>query len=1115
MANGKVEKIIEFQAGKAISQLDQVINRLNKTNQVLEKLEKQAKAISFEKFIPSINKFANSFAKLKIDPQNLNNIQIMAQALNRFRMTTMELNKKGVDVTFAKVTKAIYSFSNSVSRMNLLNDTISKIASLGLAINRLVNSSMKLQNTKVAFTSLTQAIYAFVGSILRIKDLDSVIVKLERLANAMEKLKANSKNFTVVRDFTQFEKAKKKIASLQEKIEKLKEEIKKLNAETSKTPSILNKVQKVMGSLQAGIGTIASYLRFSMFRSFLYTMRRLGRWVYDMTKAYASYIENINLATVAYNGLEESMKSLYPFVEKISLAFGLNESEVIRAVGLFKQMANAMQLTQEQGDLLSTGLTKMAYDISSLYNLPFDRALSALQSALVGQTKPIRSATGADITENTLRLTLQDLNIGKEIRELSFVEKRLVMVISLTKQLANAQGDLANTLESPANQLKVLSQQLERLKIALGEFFEIGMRYILPLLNGIVMALVVIIETFTEFIKQLIGYEEYQPNTDGLQGTSDQLDELIDGMEEANKEAEELEKHLLGIDELNILDPNATLTTDGIDPSILDAFNAALTDWDNKMDEVSMKAYQIRDIILSWFGLEPKDDGKWGLVEGESLARSIAETLASIDLSKLKDGVLEVVETLGKILLLSLALRVLLNPFLLLAAGLYLIFDGINFELEYGEDILGEWEKTLLGLSLAVAGIAILFRSWQLGLLALALFGMYETVKGLNQAVSDGVWNWKDMTTVLLGIGLLLLTFGIITKNWILLAMAGIAILGAASIKQLTGFKQRFQEGTTTILDWLALVFMALIYSIVFLIEAILKIILLAVTLPFTLLFDFVAAIGLGLIAIVEGIVDLIIAVINGLLWVINALTGSKLKIEVDYFGVTKNSLKKFASQGGFASGTWTGAVLDAGIASSIDKAVVDAIHSNPEELLNGEKDSSASKSFEEMLKGMGELLSSSEKTTGVMESELDEQKKQTDLLKTETTLLNDIADVYNNMSEEDRKRLLNNTYVLPQGYANGGYPSKGLFLMNEGNSAEMVGSIGGKTAVVNNEQIASALAQALAPMLGSVVTAVENVAANDRPIVLNVDSRQMARANQKGSQKLGYNQIGGEFANV
>lgn len=56
-----------------------------------------------------------------------------------------------------------------------------------------------------------------------------------------------------------------------------------------------------------------------------------------------------------------------------------------------------------------------------------------------GQTKPIRGATGADITENTLRKTMKDLGLKQEIRDLSYVEKRLVMVISLTRQLANAQ----------------------------------------------------------------------------------------------------------------------------------------------------------------------------------------------------------------------------------------------------------------------------------------------------------------------------------------------------------------------------------------------------------------------------------------------------------------------------------------------------------------------------------------------------------------------------------------------------------------------------------------------------------------------------------------------------
>ena len=32
MADGKIEKIIEFQAKKAVNQLDQVINRLTKTH---------------------------------------------------------------------------------------------------------------------------------------------------------------------------------------------------------------------------------------------------------------------------------------------------------------------------------------------------------------------------------------------------------------------------------------------------------------------------------------------------------------------------------------------------------------------------------------------------------------------------------------------------------------------------------------------------------------------------------------------------------------------------------------------------------------------------------------------------------------------------------------------------------------------------------------------------------------------------------------------------------------------------------------------------------------------------------------------------------------------------
>ena len=522
MADGKIEKIIEFQAKKAVNQLDQVINRLTKTHYALDKLEKQAKQISFEKFIPAINEFANSFAKLKIEPQNITNIQSMAQALNRYKMTAVELSKKNAKVDFSKITQGIYGFSNSVkrinlssdsvvkvenlaqalnrfkmvslelnkkdfnvsyekmtraiygftdsiSRMNLLANTITQISSLGLAMNRLVNTAVKLQNIKVSFSSLTQAIYAFVGSILRIKDLDSVIVKLERLANAMEKLRINSKRFTVIRDFTEFEKAKAKIGKLEDKMKLLKGTLNQLNNVGKNTNGIFANIRSLFDSIRLSASNVSSQLadirrllNLSWLRSIYNMGKRIGEMIYNLVKAYSGYIENINLATVAYGGLEEAASKLYPFVEKISNAFGLNESEVIRSVGLFKQMANAMGLAQEQGDLLATSLTKMAYDISSLYNISFERAMSALQSSLVGQTKPIRGATGADITENTLRKTMKDLGLKQEIRDLSYVEKRLVMVISLTKQLANAEADLARTM-CKHSCLKILKKQEKRL----------------------------------------------------------------------------------------------------------------------------------------------------------------------------------------------------------------------------------------------------------------------------------------------------------------------------------------------------------------------------------------------------------------------------------------------------------------------------------------------------------------------------------------------------------------------------------------------------------------------------------------------------------------------------
>ena len=418
----KITKSIEFRAGQAAKEIDKLILRLAKTNQMLKNIEKTADSISFERFIPALESFATSFSKLKAVPANLENISKMAQALNRFKMTAVELNKAGFEVNFEEITQGVYKFTESFKRLKSVDDAITKISELGRAVNRLVSSSIKLQNTEVSFTSLTQAIYKFVGSILRIKDLDEATTKISKLADSMEKLKANSKQVNMAsiikntrkiseesaeatrntrdlsnagiglaKSFKGMAKGANSVLQIRSAVDKLRSSVNSLLRRLTFgyiRSAIRSLLSLIRSAIRSVLSALRSLVRFAIGTVFT-TMKRIGEQVYDMVKAYSEYQENINLTTVAYGGLENAAKSLYPFIEKISTAFGLNESEVMRAVGLFKQMANAMGLAQDQGELLAEGLTKMAYDISSLYNITFERALSALQSSLVGEDLPL------------------------------------------------------------------------------------------------------------------------------------------------------------------------------------------------------------------------------------------------------------------------------------------------------------------------------------------------------------------------------------------------------------------------------------------------------------------------------------------------------------------------------------------------------------------------------------------------------------------------------------------------------------------------------------------------------------------------------------------------------
>lgn len=372
------------------------------------------------------------------------------------------------------------------------------------------------------------------------------------------------------------------------------------------------------------------------FRS---AFERTIKQISNYTKKTADFLENWNLLDVAFqNNTTEAEK----FVNTLTEMYGLDESWAYRTVGIFKQLANAMGLTDEVGTKLSKTLTQLAIDTSSLYNIDIEDTVSILQSGLAGQTKPVRRL-GGDITQTTLQLTLDAYGIDETINQLSYAEKRLVIVTSLLDQTEKSFGDWGRTITSVANQLRIFQQQVERLTRAIGNVFLPILKAILPYMNAIIMVLTEIISWFA----LLIGYDPEE--FDFFSETNDSVIDLQENLDGATASAKKLQSGLRSFDKLNVIKtPSAGSSgagsgVNGVDPKILEMFNKASDDYLNNLSNVKMKATEIRDVIMEWLGFtklidEATGDVSFKLKDGYSNLKLIGGVLATISGLKIISG---------------------------------------------------------------------------------------------------------------------------------------------------------------------------------------------------------------------------------------------------------------------------------------------------------------------------------------------------------------------------------------------------------------------------------------------------------------------------------------------
>lgn len=347
------------------------------------------------------------------------------------------------------------------------------------------------------------------------------------------------------------------------------------------------------------------------------TGRKMIKTLQGMTDESVNFVETANLFSVSMGkglqGLNQYYEKAVKFQNELEEKLGVNIEESMNYQALFNSMSKSMGISAKYAYMLSENFTKLGYDLSSLYNIDPENAMQKLRAGLAGQTKPLRDL-GLDITQQSLQPIVDSLGIERSVKNMSQAEKMVLRYIAVLKQAQIAQGDFANTMDSPANQLRIFNAQVIAFKRNMGNLWQGLLGGVLPYVNAIMM----VINELLKMVAKLFGFKvsDQKVNLSANIGA----DDLADDLGTASGKAKELKNQLMGFDEINNISlPSSSsggsggVSGGGIDQRLLDA----MKEYDNLMDKVKGKATDIRDKIMQWLGFTKKINPLTGEISWE------------------------------------------------------------------------------------------------------------------------------------------------------------------------------------------------------------------------------------------------------------------------------------------------------------------------------------------------------------------------------------------------------------------------------------------------------------------------------------------------------------------
>lgn len=643
---------IEHSAGTASKDLSSLASGLRKLQKSVAGLNLNNAIIQFGSLSTAIGGIGNNADKITalasslLDLKSVGKVSAAVPKSLSNQITALDTALSGVTESDVKRISSLASALTQLSGAKMPQIS----ASIGHQLQSIGDAAKNLQGVNLArfkdlatalqpLSALTPAhLTSFINQLgkftqlskdLEAVDMDKFAATIERLTAAMAPLATEMDK--IARGFSAFPQ---RIQTFIKNNEASTKSVKKAEPTWQKFFETISKGSKKSSS---GLTNFAKQL-FSIA-----TIKKVWLKATDSLESANEYIEALNLFYVSMGSYAEKAQD---YANLVGDSYGVDPAEFMKMQATFMDVSKSFGTASGTAYTMSKALTQLTYDISSLYNLKVDESLNKVRSALVGEIEPIR-ALGKDLSVANLKLLATELGITANVDAMNQSEKAMLRTISLLRQSNSAMGDMARTLEQPANQFRILKAQLTLLGRAIGDLFLPLVQKTLPYMIAFVKVGQRIVSAFAA----LAGFE--LPKFDYADSVIKGNEGVADSADDAAKSMKKL--YQLSFDELNILgSQNTGSSGSGASAADIAKLEAELNRLAEKENELFSKnlgettdkiAAQIEDWITKGKGVEEWAAGVWEDFKGiKDAAAAVADSLG---LWKIPAAIADLAKSLG------------------------------------------------------------------------------------------------------------------------------------------------------------------------------------------------------------------------------------------------------------------------------------------------------------------------------------------------------------------------------------------------------------------------------------------------------------------------------------